>query len=356
MVSRKLLYRLIALISMICCLSCERTELVYQYNPYCDITFNTDWSALSEAPSGMSIYCYPQPSGEPVVVRTNSIESATASLPTGEYNVVIFNQDIYDYASVGFRNIDSYSTFEIYVSVTTSAWAIARADSELVVDPAEVAVTTIEGIVVTEDQTNESIEMYHKYGERNHIATYDAEPQKVVKSTGIRIAVEGFEYLGSVKGTISGMSEGFNINTQLSLESEVTHILESWTATELSSDDNFGEITTSHNSFGLPKDTTLTRADSDTEGRVDDDWTGCLYLCVTLRDNKTVIEKSYTLDQSNFIKSETRGDDGGYELYINLEGDDALVLPEVSAESSEGAFDANVSVWDYEEVVDLFLQ
>ncbi len=340
--NRGLLFTVLALISTLL-ISCERTELVYNYNPYCDVTVNTDWSSLSEAPTGMSIYCYPQPSGTPVVVRTNSISSVTASLPTGEYNIVLFNQDVSDYESVGFRYMDSYSTFEIYVSTTVSSWAMARTDGGLVVDPAELAFSTIEGVVVTEEQTNTSIEMYHETGERNLIATYDVAPAKVVKSTGIRIAIDGFIYLRSVKATISGMSEGYGIESQLSLEGTVTHILESWTATQLSEEDNTGEITTSHNSFGLPKDVTLTR--------VDDDWEGSLYINVLLRDNATTIEKTYPLNSSNFVANE----DGGYDLYINLDGEDTLVLPEVEPEGSEGVFDADLGVWDYEEVVDLFL-
>ncbi len=343
MINRGIISVLLALTSLLAITSCHRTELVYNYNPYCDVVINTDWSSLDESPTGMSLYCFPQPSGTPIVVRTNSISSVTTSLPTGEYHLALFNQDISDYESVGFRNINDYHSFEAYVSATASTWAVARADEGLVVDPAELAFSTIEGIVVTEEQTNASIEMYHESGERNLIATYDVAPAKVVKTTGIRVAVDGYIYLRSVKGTISGMSSGYNLSEQTSLDGQVTHILESWTATELSAEDNTGQITTSHKSFGLPNDITLTR--------VDDDWQGSLYLNVLLRDNATTIEKTYPLNNSNFVRNE----EGGYDLYINLDGDDTLVLPEVEPEGSEGVFDAEVDVWGYEEEVDIYL-
>ncbi len=343
--------------------SCVRRELTYSYNPTVEIVINADWSDMSEEPSGMSVYCYPDDGGSPVIKQTNSVNSTTVSLGVGEYKILVFNQIPSDFGTINFNYMDDYEQAEVTAASTTSKWYASKSDDEeLVRDPEELAIATYHTVDVTQAAVDEVLGLTEKYeGTDMEIEPYIiiyVEPKVVIKTTRVTVAIDGIDNLASVRSTLTGMASGYDISEQTTHASYATHLLESWSIINIEEFDvTQGDIVAYFTCFGLPEITVQTRD-------VDSSWGGTIYLDYLLVDLATIVSSEHLLyDKTTLITNdedatnrsdseESEIDDADVDISIDI--DDGVSLPDVEpVGGSSGGFDAQVDEWTGEEKVEL---
>ncbi len=349
---RKLVCILLTLIAFSAC----RREITYDYHPYCDVAVDVDWSSFSETPTGMTAMFYPHDGGEPIVYTTHSIHKATFALRTGTYNMILFNQSPSEFGSIGFRGMDRYETAAVYALENQSKSWYSKADVEKVAfEPEPFAVATIENLEVTEDMLDRQragldTGLNSSDTPESKVATkadYMIEPKTLTVWGRITIHVDGIYNLRSVRGSISGMSEGVTMHNSRTSDSEVTHLLESWQSLADEDDPSRGIIQTEYSTFCMPG-MTLSRASEVWDNAF-------LNLSILLVDRVTV--KDYTF----FVGDLIRLSDGTDRIVLRIDlqrtaedGEAPVVLPDVkpSGGSSSG-FDATVDSWGDEVGVDV---
>lgn len=356
---RKLLYiLLIATLS----LSCERRALTYDYSPTVDVKINADWSYLSDTPTGMTIYCYPESGESPTVLSTNDINTTTVSLGAGVYNILIFNNDPTSFSgTISFEDMESFETASVQSVSSALSSAKFKSSSDVVREPEELAAATYLDLEVTEDAVKESVELKSKGATRSDeliYATINVTPMVVVKTTRVKIRISGIHNFYSASSQIYGMASGYSFFEQASHSDMVTHSLDSWSSTTYDYDYREGEITTYFTSFGLPEQTTLSRS-SDYS-----DWDGLLAIDILLVDLSTTVTNIIEL-KDKVVTSEDSSKSDNVSLSVSIDidissgyglsdDDDPVVLQDVEPAGGSGsAFNATVDEWSDEEIVDI---
>ncbi len=364
---------LLALVS----LSCYRRELTYSYTPTVEVVVEVDWSDMTTTPTGMSVYCYPVEGGSPTIKLTNSVSSTTLTLAEGEYRIMVFNLTPAEFDAIDFAGLDSYETAEVLAVTTRSSWYTSKADEEefLASEPEELAIATNHTLNIPAEAIDEVLGLREKdLNGTTVVLPYDTihvAPQVVVRRTKVYVEVDGIHNFGAARASLTGMATGYDISEQKSHADYATHLLESWTTTIYNTDVTQGNMVTYFVSFGLPETTTATRA-------IDESWEGTMHLEVLLRDNSTIDEFDFDLNDKSTIVNEddllnrseddstARGDDEEYEegdantdvdtsIDISLEVGLSIKLTDVDPEdsSSSGGFSPEVSGWEDEVVVQL---
>ena len=357
---------LAGLIAIVALSSCERRELTYDYYPYCDVSIAVDWSAAfpaSEKPTGMSVWSYPKDGGSPIKNQSNSVDQIDIALREGIYDIVVFNQIPSDFGTIGFRNTEDLSKFEVYaVDEVTSKWYVSKAESQenILRQPEKFAVIVYRDFEVTEDMVEETrISRYKakhetpgaetKIETKSHLTLI---PRRVTYDAKINIRVKGIQNLRSVRAAVSNMAEGYETNKNRGNIIPATHII-----SESTKQGSYGDglVTMTYTTFGLmgDKDNPLYTSTNF------EYWKGKLHLEVLLVDNKTVKEFDFDLDDSIVKIIERNAGDGTplIELELLIDGDLGLPpieLPDVEPEGgSAGGFSAEVEDWGDEEIVDI---
>ncbi len=97
-------------------LSCQRKEIEPSSLFYAHIPISLDWSNslldLSDV-GNVSIYFYPVDGGDPVVNFSSDLYYKLVELPIGEYNVLVFNDLVYNIKGVDFDSPTSYDDFTV---------------------------------------------------------------------------------------------------------------------------------------------------------------------------------------------------------------------------------------------------
>ncbi|MFI3239459.1 MAG: DUF5119 domain-containing protein [Bacteroidales bacterium] len=350
-------------ISFILLASCHRRELTYEDNFTVPIVINADWSDMSSAPTGMSVYCYPESGEAPTIVITNNISSATVNLLEGTYKILVFNQIPSDFGTISFSGMDSYETAEI--NTVADASKTAKASSEIAREPEELATATYIDLEISDEVVQRTMDLRSSGTvTRSEDLVYQSiyvTPKVVIKTTRVTVRITGIYNFYSSSATLYGMADGYNFSEQKSHTSMTTHSLESWSSTTYAEDYREGEITTTFVCFGLPGQTTTTRSDDYS------DWDGMLDIDITLVDKQTIVSESIPLND----KVTTTGDDSSksedtdittnVNVDININSgftfdddptsdDKPIVLPDVeSAVGGESSFDATIDDWGEEE-------
>ncbi len=352
--------------------SCDRRDLTYMNISTVEILLNVDWSDMSEAPTGMSIYCYPDNGGSPTVKILNlsaaeqaaMYSSTTLKLGAGSYKILIFNQTPSELSStIGFSGMDSYETAEVYAMTTTSKWYTSKSEETLVESPDELAAATDHSVEIPESAIDEIYgltQQYYDTGiEVGYYMTVEVAPKVVIRTTRVTIEIDQIDSYSDARSTLYGMATGYNFSTQKSHSSYVTHLLESWSKTVYEGDGTQGAIVAYFTCFGLPETTTATRV-------VDSSWGGTLHLEVLLTSGE-IYESDHTLyDKTTIYADEATNrsedeededvvyDDSDVDISVDISGE--VSLPEIeSSESSgtTGGFSPGVSDWEDEEIVDI---
>lgn len=290
------------------------------------VRINVDWHLFDkEVPTGMTVMVFPWSGGAPHTVLTNEITHADFSLEPGKYRVLVFNQSTTEFGTLDFLGMDSYETARAVVQHTTSRW-YSRGDNELIgVEPEWLASDKLDEFDVSDDFSEVTL-----------------TPKNVLSQIQVSVKVPGIKNLRYVRGSLTGISEGFLLGQGKPLQSKVTYLLETWTKSVDENDATLGTLKTSVKCFGLPETAHL-----DAENNK-------LSLSALLIDNKTQIDHQFVVGDK--FQKDDNSSELGYTVTLHVDVKVPEPLPEVKpSEGSSGGFDVTIQDWGKPEDIDMEL-
>ena len=290
------------------------------------VRVNVDWHLFDkEVPTGMTVMVFPWSGGAPQTVLTNEITHADFSLEPGRYRILVFNQSTTEFGTLDFLGMDSYETARAVVQHTTSRW-YSRGDDELIgVEPEWLASDKLDEFDVSDDFSEVTL-----------------TPKNVLSQIQVSVKVPGIKNLRYVRGSLTGISEGFLLGQGKPLLSKVTYLLESWTKTVDENDATLGTLKATVKCFGLPE-----TASPDAENNQ-------LSLSALLIDNKTQVDHQFAVGDK--FKKDENSSELGYTVSLHVDVQMPQPLPEVKpSDGSSGGFDVTIQDWDKPEDIDIEL-
>lgn len=290
------------------------------------VRVNVDWHLFDkEVPTGMTVMVFPWSGGAPHTVLTNEITHADFSLEPGRYRILVFNQSTTEFGTLDFLGMDSYETARTVVQHTTSRW-YSRGDDELIgVEPEWLASDKLDEFDVSDDFSEVTL-----------------TPKNVLSQIQVSVKVPGIKNLRYVRGSLTGISEGFLLGQGKPLLSKVTYLLESWTKSVDENEATLGTLKASVKCFGLPE-TASPDADNNK-----------LSLSALLIDNKTQVDHQFAVGDK--FKKDENSSELGYTVSLHVDVQMPQPLPEVKpSEGSSGGFDVTIQDWGKPEDIDIEL-
>ena len=290
------------------------------------VRINVDWRLFDkEVPTGMTVMVFPWSGGAPHTALTNDITHADFYLEPGKYHVLVFNQSTTEFGTLEFQGMDSYETAQAVVLHTTSRW-YSRGDGELIgVEPEWLASDKLDEFDVSGDFSEVTL-----------------TPRNVLSHIQVSVKVPSIGYLRYVRGSLTGISEGFLLGQGKPLQSKVTYLLETWTKSVDENDATLGTLKASVKCFGLSETTHPDAEDNQ------------LSLSALLIDNKTQIDHQFVVGDK-FQKDENSSE-LGYSVSLHVDVKLPKPLPEVEpSEGSSGGFDVTIQDWGKPEDIDMEL-
>lgn len=290
------------------------------------VRINVDWHLFDkEVPTGMTVMVFPWSGGAPHTVLTNEITHADFSLEPGKYRVLVFNQSTTEFGTLDFLGMDSYETARAVVQHTTSRW-YSRGDDELIgVEPEWLASDKLDEFDVSDDFSEVTL-----------------TPKNVLSQIQVSVKVPGIKNLRYVRGSLTGISEGFLLGQGKPLLSKVTYLLESWTKSVDENGATLGTLRASVKCFGLPE-----TASPDAENNQ-------LSLSALLTDNKTQVDHQFAVGDK--FKKDENSSELGYTVSLHVDVQMPQPLPEVKpSDGSSGGFDVTIQDWGKPEDIDIEL-
>lgn len=290
------------------------------------VRINVDWHLFDkEVPTGMTVMVFPWSGGAPYTVLTNEITHADFSLEPGKYRVLVFNQSTTEFGTLDFLGMDSYETARVVVQHATSRW-YSRGDDELIgVEPEWLASDKLDEFEVSDDFSEVTL-----------------TPKNVLSQIQVSVKVPGIKNLRYVRGSLTGISEGFLLGQGKPLKSKVTYLLESWTKSVDENGATLGTLRASVKCFGLPE-----TVSPDAENNQ-------LSLSALLIDNKTQVDHQFAVGDK--FKKDENSSELGYSVSLHVDVKVPKPLPEVKpSEGSSGGFDVTVKDWGKPEDIDMEL-
>ena len=290
------------------------------------VRVNVDWHLFDkEVPTGMTVMVFPWSGGAPHTVLTNEITHADFSLEPGKYRILVFNQSTTEFGTLDFLGMDSYETARAVVQHTTSRWYSRGGDELIGVEPEWLASDKLDEFDVSDDFSEVTL-----------------TPKNVLSQIQVSVKVPGIKNLRYVRGSLTGISEGFLLGQGKPLLSKVTYLLESWTKSVDENDATLGTLKASVKCFGLPE-----TAHSDAENNQ-------LSLSALLIDNKTQVDHQFAVGDK--FKKDENSSELGYTVSLHVDVKVPKPLPEVKpSEGSSGGFDVTIQDWDKPEDIDIEL-
>ena len=290
------------------------------------VRIHVDWHLFDkEVPTGMTVMIFPRSGGgAPQTVLTNDITHADFSLEPGKYHVLVFNQSTTEFGTLDFLGMDSYETARAVVLHTTSRW-YSRGDNELIgVEPEWLASDKLDEFDVSDDFSEVTL-----------------TPKNVLSQIQVSVKVPGIKNLRYVRGSLTGISEGFLLGQGKPLQSKVTYLLETWTKSIDENDATLGTLKTSVKCFGLPETAHLDAANNK------------LSFSALLIDKKTQVDYQFAVGDK--FKKDANSSELGYIVSLHVDVD-VPPLPEVKpSEGSSGGFDVTIKDWGKPEDIDMEL-
>lgn len=290
------------------------------------VRINVDWRLFDkEVPTGMTVMVFPWSGGAPHTALTNDITHADFFLEPGKYHVLVFNQSTTEFGTLDFLGMDSYETARAVVLHTTSRW-YSRGDGEQIgVEPEWLASDKLDEFDVSGDYSEATL-----------------TPRNVLSHIQVSVKVPSIGYLRYVRGSLTGISEGFLLGQGKPLQSKVTYLLETWTKSVDENDATLGTLKASVKCFGLSETTHPDAEDNQ------------LSLSALLIDNKTQIDHQFVVGDK-FQKDENSSE-LGYSVSLHVDVKLPKPLPEVEpSEGSSGGFDVTIQDWGKPEDIDMEL-
>ena len=290
------------------------------------VRVNVDWHLFDkEVPTGMTVMVFPWSGGAPQTVLTNEITHADFSLEPGRYRILVFNQSTTEFGTLDFLGMDSYETARAVVQHTTSRWYSRGDDEQIGVEPEWLASDKLDEFDVSDDFSEVTL-----------------TPKNVLSQIQVSVKVPGIKNLRYVRGSLTGISEGFLLGQGKPLLSKVTYLLESWTKSVDENDATLGTLKTSLKCFGLTE-----TAHPDAENNQ-------LSLSALLIDNKTQIDHQFAVGDK--FQKDDNSSELGYTVTLHVDVKVPEPLPEVKpSEGSSGGFDVTIQDWGKPEDIDMEL-
>lgn len=295
------------------------------------VRFRVDWSKFDkEVPSGMTVTVFSKESISSKSVLTNDISHADFLLTPSHYNAFVFNQSTTEFGTLEFYDMDSFDAAKAVVAEKTSKWFV-RADRErLAVEPEWLAVGQVVDVEVSDEDTT-LVEM---------------EAHNTISTVTVIVRVPGIHNLRSVRGSLSGIADGYLIGQDKATTDTITYLLEKWTKEVDKDDATKGTLTATFRCFGLP------------DGHLNEAVSNRLDISVLLVDNKTQLDYTFAVGD-RFKKSEEQqeGETSGnvnLQLSLDVKVEIPDPLPDVKpVDGSDGSFEVEIEDWGKPEDVNM---
>ena len=357
---------LLILAALLLLTGCRRDLWIYT-DELRQLELITDWSEATERPGGMTWwFIVDDGSGLNRRGTTADVTHSWLSLPRGTYTGIIFDYSPAEYAHqefVGMTHPDSallrllpsadqplpddhlfgdsavapsmqeiprYAATGMYV--VTAEPEIMNADTLKHVN----IVTGVDGdLILWDERESYEAKITHQ--------TLNAQPKPVVWKLNITVFVKNIQYMGSVRGSVAGLTDGCWLATLRHTSTPCLQQLDSWSARATT--DSIGYISTSVNTLGLPD----LDMPSDTRSYEDVDYDHPNYdehlrlnLQFLLRDNHTMLNYHFNVGSDCITIME---DQLVVRIDIPIDYEGGVPdLPYVEADNSAG-FDAKVTPW-----------
>lgn len=338
--------------------SCQRDHLYFASSNTATVLVEPDWSTSAVHPNGVTVYAYRESDGSlykrfPPV---SADQKCYIKLPQGDFTLVVMNDTPEEFQGrIDFRREQNLSTFQARgvkdesrsqklnehlkaqaearaASASGSAAPVSKSEDEeyCIVEPDTLAMSVIRGLHISPEQ----IDYYYdrpEYDLSQESATVVPVSMKpVVSKVNIKAHVKGLKYArGTTMSFLRGVAAGYDISTRTNSTDRAAHAFVLNNRKFDAGSDSDGTITASFLSFGLVGDGT-------TDSRY--------YLDI----NFVLINGEpypLTFDVTDLISVDV-------SLYLTLNLDLEIVLPEVVGEEGGGGFNTDVSEWE-DEVVDI---
>lgn len=180
---------LVLLSSLLMLTGCSRRDILDDY-PVSGVEISLDWDGVTDKlPEGVRVIFYPKDGEGKKVDRYLSVRSGEMKVPPGRYSVVVYN---YNTEYVRIRGEESYETIEAYTG-HCDGLDIAGTEN-MVWSPDSLYVLNIDELKVKKSE-----EVLH----------LDWKMESVVKKYSFALEVKGLEYVASIVGCISGLSDSY---------------------------------------------------------------------------------------------------------------------------------------------------
>jgi hypothetical protein len=331
----------------------------------------TDWSKATQKPGGMTWWFMRNDhSGYNRHETTAAVTHTWIGVPRGQYTGIVFDYSPAEYSHQGFVDM---TTPESALMLLTPAADQPRTEVALVgrkavpegmtdvplmtadgetfmvsANPENINVATLENIEVLTGSDDD----YIPYEDRNKtldaadIQTIYAKPEPILWRIRVIVHVKNIDRLYTVRGSVAGLADGSWLASHRHTSSRCLQILDGW---KINVPDVEGYITAEQNCLGLPDlempaSPIYARGGSPqpaSEAAAYDKMLR-LNLSFLMRDNKTVVDYHYDLDEENITVYD---DQRLIVVRIPSTHPDCPDLPEVDGDGKAG-FDADVSDWE----------
>ena len=312
---------------------CDLRPLYIEGETPVEVLVLADWTQLGGTPEGASIYFYPENGDAPRVFKTNSVVRTSVKVPSGYYNVMVFNRTVDEFGTMKFRDMDHLGEARAILEDKLFSW-VGRADTvgRTVYEPEEIVVGRVDRFYVrTISERNTPVT---KAEPAAVIDSVRVTPQRMIYTGNVNVRVQGIHNIRSARAYLTGMAGESYLATRSAGDTLATHVLESWRLDRDAGDYTKGYLRTSFGCMGLPEQY---RGDKRAENNR-------LVLQLKLVDDKTEMEFIFNIGEK--IQQLDK------ELTMNLtvETDDngkPIVVPDVKpTEGSESGFDVTFTDWD----------
>lgn len=221
---------LFGVLSLCFAVGCHRKPLYDECicNSTGTIPVSLDWSWSGVNPQNVTILVYDSESGE--LVKENYYQhndnyiQSYISLGVGIYDVVIFNELRNEIDYVRISEYDPLSAFEFYVTDSdSSANKVKSDDSDIIInEPGDLALIVVRDLAITEamieDATVSTYEQINSISDSKS-ASYITEelmglvPELKCSTMEVVVEVKRITTIASVTSTISGISQGYKVDT-----------------------------------------------------------------------------------------------------------------------------------------------
>lgn len=348
-----------------------RRDLYVVSEPPKQIELITDWSLATQKPGGMTWWFIRNDhSGYNRHETTAAVTHSWIGVARGNYTGIIFDYSPAEYGHMSFVDMNMPETALLLLNPNedqprTDAAIVGRdAVPEAMTDipllaagseafmasyaPENINTATLEDVSVLTGSDDDYIpyEDRDKQPDEAEIQTIYAQPSPRMWKIRAIVHVKGIDRLYTVRGSVAGLADGYWLAENRPTSSRCLQILDSW---KVNTPDVEGYITSEQSCIGLPDlempaSPIYARGGSMQPASEAPAYDKLLRLNLSflLRDNKTVVDYHYDLDDEDITVYEEQR---LIVVRIPSTHPDCPDLPEVEGDGKTG-FDADVSDWE----------